>query len=731
MQPVLVKRNISVCTGSTLGIIVLLLIALVFWGSVDLCQFLRGRGRERARLRSDRFLAGVLAANGAEWRTIARCLDLISALEDDLLEAIAQTEKDIPESIDSRAFLVLQHLKAPAKDLLTALGKAGLSHKKSVLFLYVAMLERLQISYSLFKENRSLSVVVDGCKVDVTSPGAGFIAGSTHTGRATSIDRAMFSNSTTTSDCTTSTSPAAGTTVEQAVRIDLSFLAATEHMSSACRAIKDKQYQQAVRLCDRAIKLIPENSIAHLNRGIALSGLSRHREALQSLDKALQIDPGFRAAHHQRGNCLYRLGRFEEAATTWQKAKILAGSDHDDRSLEAAKRNMSTLKRESEFLPLEQDVFAASLVYRADKVLEIGAAERELRKIPGISFLGPYNRAREIFTWTWQNYDFELFEESSSINDILAMNRGNCATLTTFFGLLFKRFGLEPDVMMFSNHVFLSLTIDGRRVDVETTNPDGFDTSMHVKRPGVRGFDIEVLPGILYHNAAANSLSARKLFRARHLVNESLKAFPDNALAYSLLADSYTLQGEVDKSILLREKAIIMDPYFSNLYMDQAMLYLVTGRYRLCADYLHHALYFSSFDSEPDKVVGKIGELEEKLFSRPEVKQSPEFARELRDLIELPGAVSDREIFRKYASKEFVQGVYRVDFKDNRQAYLDIRLDDLLEEPVVMVAAPDTVEFREASRSRNGAYYYPDTGSRVAIHTGTRFYVPLEKIVGE
>jgi len=174
-----------------------------------------------------------------------------------------------------------------------------------------------------------------------------------------------------------------------------------------------------------------------------------------------------------------------------------------------------------------------------------------------------------------------------------------------------------------------------------------------------------------------------------------------------------------------------MDPYFSNLYMDQAMLYLLTGRYRRCADYIHHALYFSSFDSEPDKVTGRIGEIEEKLFMCTEVKESPAFTRELHDLIELPRAIHDRELFRRYTTRESVYGVYRVDFKEDRQAYLDISLDDLLEEPVVMVAAPDILEFKEAHRSRNGAYYFPDTGGRAAIHTGTRFYVPMEKIVGK
>jgi len=120
--------------------------------------------------------------------------------------------------------------------------------------------------------------------------------------------------------------------------------------------------EAAIAAYDRALAMDPRNTLAHHNRGVALSDLGRFEEALAAYDRTLEIDPrdadahnsrgtllcdhlgrpgealaefdrtieinpGYRSAHSNRGNALNYLGRTEEALAASDRAVELDPQD--------------------------------------------------------------------------------------------------------------------------------------------------------------------------------------------------------------------------------------------------------------------------------------------------------------------------------------------------------------------------------------------------------------------
>lgn len=64
------------------------------------------------------------------------------------------------------------------------------------------------------------------------------------------------------------------------------------------------RYEDAIELCDKAIKIDPRYSLVWLNKGNALDGIKKYKEAIECYDKALEIDPKNLAALNNKGTTL-------------------------------------------------------------------------------------------------------------------------------------------------------------------------------------------------------------------------------------------------------------------------------------------------------------------------------------------------------------------------------------------------------------------------------------------
>ncbi len=109
--------------------------------------------------------------------------------------------------------------------------------------------------------------------------------------------------------------------IDAALRLAPNATAAHNNRGVALAALQ--RLDEAVESYGRAIALAPDYVDALINRGNALKDLNRLDEALASYDKAIALSPGHAVVLVKRGNVLQVLQRLEEAVTSYDRAVAL------------------------------------------------------------------------------------------------------------------------------------------------------------------------------------------------------------------------------------------------------------------------------------------------------------------------------------------------------------------------------------------------------------------------
>jgi len=91
------------------------------------------------------------------------------------------------------------------------------------------------------------------------------------------------------------------------------------------------QYDEALDLVNKGIKLDANNANAWYNKGIILFKMCRYQDALNSFAQAADIDPEFTEAWYNKGMALMNLGKTLGAIRAFDKA--LKINPHDKRAL--------------------------------------------------------------------------------------------------------------------------------------------------------------------------------------------------------------------------------------------------------------------------------------------------------------------------------------------------------------------------------------------------------------
>lgn len=84
-----------------------------------------------------------------------------------------------------------------------------------------------------------------------------------------------------------------------------------------------KDYAQALKYFEAAIKVNPQNGITHSNLGNVLFELGQFEKALNAYDNAIALNPTYAEAWSNKGNALYELGRYEDALEQHDRAIAL------------------------------------------------------------------------------------------------------------------------------------------------------------------------------------------------------------------------------------------------------------------------------------------------------------------------------------------------------------------------------------------------------------------------
>jgi eukaryotic-like serine/threonine-protein kinase len=93
------------------------------------------------------------------------------------------------------------------------------------------------------------------------------------------------------------------------------------HVERGRRLLHLRRYEDAIRACDDALELIPDQPLSHAVRGRALLALGRHREAEGSFDQYLtKAGEPAPDAFRGRGLARMRLGKYPEAAEDYTRA---------------------------------------------------------------------------------------------------------------------------------------------------------------------------------------------------------------------------------------------------------------------------------------------------------------------------------------------------------------------------------------------------------------------------
>ena len=84
-----------------------------------------------------------------------------------------------------------------------------------------------------------------------------------------------------------------------------------------------KDFQEALKALDKAIKIDPNHWLAHSNRGNVLRDLNQFNAALKSYEKTTALQPNYAEAYNNIGNLLQDLNRYQEAVDYYQRAIAL------------------------------------------------------------------------------------------------------------------------------------------------------------------------------------------------------------------------------------------------------------------------------------------------------------------------------------------------------------------------------------------------------------------------
>lgn len=86
-------------------------------------------------------------------------------------------------------------------------------------------------------------------------------------------------------------------------------------------------YEEAIKAFDKAIEITPQNTDALDNKGYYLECLGNYEEAIKAFDKAIEINSQNSYAWCNKGLCLGYLGNYEEAVKAFDKAIDINSQD--------------------------------------------------------------------------------------------------------------------------------------------------------------------------------------------------------------------------------------------------------------------------------------------------------------------------------------------------------------------------------------------------------------------
>ncbi len=116
-------------------------------------------------------------------------------------------------------------------------------------------------------------------------------------------------------------------------------MSAAEFKEKANNYLKNKDYDNALKCYDEAVRLDPNDHIHYSNRSACHFNMGNFEKALEDGEKCLQMKPDFSRGYQRKGLALLKLNRVDEAIATFTK-----GSEIDPNNAQL-KENLAEAKR--------------------------------------------------------------------------------------------------------------------------------------------------------------------------------------------------------------------------------------------------------------------------------------------------------------------------------------------------------------------------------------------------
>ena len=88
-----------------------------------------------------------------------------------------------------------------------------------------------------------------------------------------------------------------------------------------------REYGQAIEYYTEAIRLDPNDAIAHRSRGVAYTETGDYDRAIADYSEAIRLDPEYADAYHNRGVAYRKIGDYDRAIADYSEAIRLDPKD--------------------------------------------------------------------------------------------------------------------------------------------------------------------------------------------------------------------------------------------------------------------------------------------------------------------------------------------------------------------------------------------------------------------
>ncbi len=163
-----------------------------------------------------------------------------------------------------------------------------------------------------------------------------------------------------------------------------------------------------------------------------------------------------------------------------------------------------------------------------------------------------------------------------SMNALFDKGRYDCLTGTAFYALLFEALGMEYQIVETTYHIYLTLTVDGQPVLIESTNPLGgiitnrqqiaelkkayaspqaaLQANQYIfQEPVNQVIDLTQLAGLHYYNLALNSYNQHDLESALSHMEQALSRYSSQRLNETMQVMLGTLKSDQKVDVSLRD----------------------------------------------------------------------------------------------------------------------------------------------------------------------------------